>query len=129
MKFCRKINESIECTYSCTNAIPQLQQNACKKEDRDAPQTAAYSDLSCVSEADSSAARRHKLSKLGMSQMAHLRAIKRKAHQRLANVHSRGKGGSAKHLQGLVDDISVVLSPVQTREHDGKFGSTVEPPF
>ena len=95
------------------------------EDDRDAPQAAVESDLSSVSEADSSTARRHKLSKLTKNKMEHLRAVKRRAQKRLGNVRSRGKGGSAKHLQGLVDDISAVLSPVQIRGHGGKFSFTL----
>jgi len=88
---------------------------------------ASDSELSCVSEADSSTSRRHKLSKLTCSttfdQMEHLRAIKRQAQKRLYNVQR--KGGNAKHLQGLVDDISAALSQrtMQTRGPGGKFGS------
>ena len=90
---------------------------------------ATDSELSCVSEADSSTSRRHKLSKLTCSttldQMEHLRAIKRQAQKRLYNVQRKGKGGNAKHLQGLVDDISAALSQrtMQTRGPSGKFGS------
>lgn len=108
-----------------------------REEDFDAPLAAANtveaetdesdSELSCVSEADSSTSRRHKLSKLARTteQMEHLRTIKRQAQKRLYNVHRRGKGGNAKHLQGLVDDISVALSQctLQARGCDGKFGS------
>ena len=98
-------------------------------EDRDVLQIAVDSDLSSVSEADSSTARRHKLSKLTKNHMVDLRAIRRKAQRRLGNVRSRGKGGSAKHLQGLVDDLSAVLSPAQTRGHAGKFASTARLPL
>ena len=93
------------------------------EEDRDAPQAAVDSDLSSVSEADSSTARRHKLSKLAKNHVTHLRTVRRKAQRRLANARSRG--GNAKHLQGLVDDISAVLSLEQTRGHGGKFGPTL----
>ena len=94
---------------------------------------ASDSELSCVSEADSSTSRRHKLSKptcsMTLDQMGHLRAIKRHAQKRLYNVQR--KGGNAKHLQGLVDDISAALGQctTQTRGSGGKFGSATTHPM
>ena len=104
-----------------------------QKDDVDAALTheveadAYDSELSCVSEADSSTSRRRKLSKLTCSttldQTDHLRAIRRQAQKRQYNVQR--KGGHTQHLQGLVDDISAALSQhtMQTRGTGGKFGS------
>jgi hypothetical protein len=105
--------------------------NHLAKEDLDAASTqdASDSELSYVSEADSSTSRKHKLKKLtcNKDQMEHLRAIKRQAQRRLYNIQYKGSGGNAKHLQGLVDDISATLGqwPSQSRKHDGKFGSAI----
>ena len=87
--------------------------NHLQKEDLDASSTqdASESDLSYISEADSSTSRKHKLKKLtcNKDQMEHLRAIKRQAQRRLYNIQYKGSGGNAKHLQGLVGDISATL--------------------
>jgi hypothetical protein len=84
------------------------------------------SETSCLSEADSITSRRRKLTKLACNteQMEHLRAIKRQAQKRLYNVQRNGRG-DAKHLQGLVDDISATLIQCtkQTRSCNGKFGT------
>ena len=102
-----------------------------QKEDLDASSTqdASESDLSYISEADSSTSRKHKLKTLicNKDQMEHLRAVKRQAQRRLYNIQHKGRGGNATNLQGLVDDISATLGQwsSQSREHDGKFGSAI----
>ena len=110
-------------------------------EDVDAPLILAHavdtscglssdSEMSCISEADSTTSRRIKLNKLvcnmNSNQRGHLCAIKRNAQKRLHNVQCRNKGGNEMHLQGLVNDIAEVLNlhAGQARGSGGKFGST-----
>ena len=88
------------------------------------------SEMSCISEADSTASRRLKLIKLvrnmNSNQKMHLCAIRRKAQKRLYNIQCRNKGGNKMHLQGLVNDIAGVLNlhADRVRCSDGKFCST-----
>ena len=103
-----------------------------QQEDLNAPSTvtshdASDSEMSCLSAADSSTTRRHKLDGMvyGMtsSQADHLRGIKRKAQRTVHDQRRRRKSKTA-HLDNLLNDISAVLSwqTHQTREADGKFG-------
>ena len=103
-----------------------------QQEDLNAPPTvtshdASDNEMSCLSAADSSTTRRHKLDGMvyGMtlSQVDHLRGINRKAQKAAHNARCRRKSKSA-HLDNLLGDISAVLSwqTHQTREADGRFG-------
>ena len=103
-----------------------------QQEDLNAPpppttHEASDSEMSCLSAADSSTARRRKLDGMvyGMtlSQVDHLRGIKRKAQKAAHNAPCRGKSRTM-HLENVLGDISAVLSwqTHQTRETNGKFG-------
>jgi hypothetical protein len=137
-------NNSIEQTNAMFSSLPQSVVDesreaweAKRMQEEDADATFAVtleagkdnsdSEASCLSEADSITSRRHKLSKLACNtkQVEHLRTVKRQAQKRLHNVHCRGQVGNAKHLQGLVGDISATLIQCtkQTRSCNGKFGT------
>ena len=101
-------------------------------EDLNAPPTATSqyasdSEMSCLSVADSSTTRRRKLDSMvyGMtlSQVQHLRGIKRKTQRTLHDQRRRSKSKTTP-LDNMLGDISAVLSwqTHQTREADGKFG-------
>ncbi len=136
-------NNSIEQTNAMFSSLPQSvvdesreawEAKRMQEEDVDAAFAVAVeagkddseSETSCLSGADSITSRRRKLTKLACNteQMEHLRAIKRQAQKRLYNVQRNGRG-DAKHLQGLVDDISATLIQCtkQTRSCNGKFGT------
>ena len=135
-------NNSIEQTNAMFSSLPQSVVDESREaweakrmqEDADAAFAVTVeagkddsdSETSCLSEADSITSRRRKLTKLACNteQMEHLRAIKRQAQKRLYNVQRNGRG-DAKHLQGLVDDISATLIQCtkQTRSCNGKFGT------
>ena len=137
-------NNSIEQTNAMFSSLPQSvvdksreawEAKRMQEEDVDAALAVSVeagkdesdSETSCLSEADSVTSRRHKLSKLACNtkQIEHLRTVKRVAQKRLHNMHCRGQVGNAKHLQGLVDDISATLIQCtkQTRSCNGKFGT------
>ena len=136
-------NNSIEQTNAMFSSLPQSvvdesreawEAKRMQEEDVDAAFAVTVeagkddsdSETSCLSEADSITSRRRKLTKLACNteQMEHLRAIKRQAQKRLYNVQRNGRG-DAKHLQGLVDDISATLiqCTTQSRGCGGKFES------
>ena len=136
-------NNSIEQTNAMFSSLPQSvvdesreawEAKRMPEEDADAAvatveagKDESDSETSFLSEADSVTSRRRKLSKLACNtkQIEHLRTVKRQAQKRLHNVHCRGQVGNAKHLQGLVDDISATLIQCtkQTRSCNGKFGT------
>ena len=85
------------------------------------------SDLSCLSLADSTITRTRKLKQLvsavDVQQARHIRNVKRGAQKQLNNVRCRHKDKPTAHLEGVVNDITNVLSwhTEQPRREDGKF--------
>ena len=103
-----------------------------QREDANAPRPATRhedsdSEMSCLSVADSSTTRRRKLDSMvysmTLSQVTHLRDIKRRAQKAAHNMHCRRKSEPT-HLDSVLNDVSALLSwqTHQTRETDGKFG-------
>ena len=103
-----------------------------QREDVNAPppaisHEASDSEMSCLSVADSSTTRRRKFDSMvysmTLSQVTHLRDIKRRAQKAAHNMRCRRKSEPT-HLDSVLNDVSALLSwqTHQTRETDGKFG-------
>ena len=104
-----------------------------QREDIDAPppgisHEASDSEMSCLSIADSSTTRRRKLGSvvysMTLSQVTHLRDVKRRAQRAAHNARCRRKS-EPRHLDGVLNDVAALLSwqTHQTREADGRFGT------
>ena len=88
---------------------------------------ASDSEMSCLSVADSPTTRRRKLDSMvysvTLSQVTHLRGIKRRAQKAAHNARCRRKS-EPMHLDGVLNDVAALLTwqTHQTREADGRFG-------